>query len=73
MVFAAFRFTASPVEEMAMIGVLDVSLVISVTTGGPHAHDEPTPEPNQVRGKFGNPVGAPGRITRLDEDISIGS
>jgi hypothetical protein len=25
------------VEEMAMIGVLDVSLVISVTTGGPHA------------------------------------
>jgi hypothetical protein len=37
MVFAAFRFTASSVEEMAMIGVLDVSLVISVTTGGPHA------------------------------------
>ena len=36
-------------------------------------HDEPTPEPNQVRGKFGNPVGGPGRMTRLDEDISIGS
>jgi hypothetical protein len=35
-------------------------------------HDDPTPEPNQIRGKFAIPVGAPGRITRLDEDVSVG-